>query len=68
MPRVAPYRRPKPASAERLAAEPPAEPPAAFIGALPVLRPATVPAFRVGDYEVGAGFCPRLCGHPGIRY
>ncbi|MDQ2793425.1 MAG: hypothetical protein M3Y12_05385 [Bacteroidota bacterium] len=23
---------------------------------------------RVGDYEVGATFCPRLCGHPGIRY
>ena len=23
---------------------------------------------RVGDYEVGETFCPRLCGHPGIRY
>ena len=27
-----------------------------------------VAAFRVGDYEVGQGFCPRLWGHPGIRY
>ena len=25
-------------------------------------------AFRVGDYEVGEEFCPRLWGHPGIRY
>ena len=23
---------------------------------------------RVGDYEVGETYCPRLCGHPGIRY
>ncbi|MET4074288.1 hypothetical protein [Hymenobacter sp. UYCo722] len=26
------------------------------------------PVLRVGDYEVGETFCPRLCGHPGIRY
>ena len=26
------------------------------------------PLLRVGDYEVGETFCPRLCGHPGIRY
>jgi hypothetical protein len=29
---------------------------------------ATRPVLRVGDYEVGETFCPRLCGHPGIRY
>ena len=27
-----------------------------------------VVAFWVGDYEVGEEFCPRLWGHPGIRY
>ena len=27
-----------------------------------------VVAFRVGDYEVGEESCPRLWGHPGIRY
>ena len=40
----------------------------------PVPIPAEPPGFavrpvlRVGDYEVGETFCPRLCGHPGIRY
>ena len=31
-------------------------------------RMVLVVAFRVGDYEVGEDFCPRLWGHPGIRY
>ncbi|WP_201977669.1 hypothetical protein [Hymenobacter rubidus] len=34
----------------------------------PLLEYVAVSVLRVGDYEVGAGFCPRLCGHPGIRY
>ncbi len=63
-----------------LAEQPPAdEPPAAFRGVsrtlealkyapAPLLEYVAVSVLRVGDYEVGAGFCPRLCGHPGIRY
>jgi len=26
------------------------------------------PVLWMGEYEVGETFCPRLCGHPGIRY
>ena len=41
----------------------------AFINS-PLLAPdfAVRPVLRVGDYEVGETFCPRLYGHPGIRY
>ena len=41
----------------------------AFISS-PLLAPdfAVRPVLRVGDYEVGETFCPRLYGHPGIRY
>ena len=50
------------------AAPVPAEPPA-FISSLPPAAGFAVrPVLRVGDYEVGETFCPRLCGHPGIRY
>jgi hypothetical protein len=27
-----------------------------------------VPAFRVGEYELGFGSCSELCGHPDILY
>lgn len=65
-------RRPKSPAAKPIAEQPVAKPPAAAFSigeqtwflSMRVL----LPAFRVGDYEVGEGFCPRLCGHPGIRY
>ena len=48
--------------------EPPA--PQVMSTAVPYQMLQVVPIvnFRVGDYEVGEGFCPRLWGHPGIRY
>ena len=46
------------------AEEPPAAESAAENGAQ---QPAS-PVFRVGEYEVGEGFCLHLCGHPEIRY
>ena len=56
----------------RALAEPPApiftEPPAFISLPLPAPDFAARPMLRVGDYEVGETFCPRLCGHPGIRY
>ena len=38
--------------------------------AVPYQRLQVVPIvnFWVGDYEVEEGFCPRLWGHPDIRY
>ena len=43
-------------------------PAAALAGGAKVIQLITNPVFRVGDYEVGDGYCPRLHGHPGIRY
>jgi len=43
----------------------PARPPAPA----PLVPPAPpAEALRVGEYEIGPGFCPRLLGHPDIRY
>ena len=45
------------------------EPPAAVrAGEAKVIQLIPALVFRVGDYEVGDGYCPRLHGHPGIRY
>ena len=44
--------------------EPPATAPA---GGAKVIQLMPTPVFRVGDYEVGEGYCPCLHGHPDIR-
>ena len=44
------------------------EPPTAAGSQLPANAFAQRAVLRVGDYEVGETYCPRLCGHPGIRY
>ncbi|MCI1188220.1 hypothetical protein MON38_12390 [Hymenobacter sp. DH14] len=68
MPASIAFRRPKPSlvvAADLFSAE---EPPTAAYP-LPLNKAFAVRAvLRVGDYEVGETFCPRLCGHPGIRY
>ena len=46
----------------------PAEPPGGLGPLPPAPGFAVRPVLRVGDYEVGETFCPRLYGHPGIRY
>ena len=70
MPRSVTVRRPVPAFAvppnSPLAVD---EPPAAGRQAgAKVIQLHPTPVFRVGDYEVGDGYCPRLHGHPDIRY
>ena len=48
--------------------EPPAPPVRSAAAPYQRLQVVSIVNFRVGDYEVGEGFCPRLWGHPGIRY
>jgi hypothetical protein len=43
-------------------------PPPVVESSPPLAAFAVGPVLRVGDYEVGETFCPRLCGHPDIRY
>ena len=67
------FRRPKQSAVAPLAEEPPADEPPAAVLALVALTPwgtvrVAIVAFRVGEFEVGEGFCPLLYGHPGIRY
>ena len=72
MPSLAVIRRTKPsldaaaAAAPLLFEEPPAT--GEFRPMLSWVDAAARPVLRVGDYEVGETPCPRLCGHPGIRY
>ncbi|MGY3088572.1 hypothetical protein ACVWYF_001605 [Hymenobacter sp. UYAg731] len=70
MPRSATSRRPAQPPAVSLdslfaAEEPPA---AARPGGAKVIQLITTPVFRMSGYEVGDGYCPRLHGHPDIRY
>jgi hypothetical protein len=69
MPRLAAFRRVKQsltiASPEDRV---PTEAPSIFAAISRSLESAPMPAFLVGDYQVGEVFCPHLCGHPGIRY
>ena len=67
MPASIAFRRPKPSL---VAADIfPAEEPATVAYLLPLAKAFAIrPVLRVGDYEVGETYCPRLCGHPGIRY
>ncbi|GAB3878093.1 hypothetical protein GCM10028824_39350 [Hymenobacter segetis] len=70
MPRSATVRRLAPAltalPASPLTVEKP--PAAALAGGAKIIQLITTPVFRVGEYEVGDGYCPHLHGHPGIRY
>ncbi|GAB3861070.1 hypothetical protein GCM10028822_39980 [Hymenobacter terrigena] len=68
MPRSATARQLAPAALPNMphaGAEPPA---AARPGGAKTIQLITAPVFRVGEYEVGDGYCPHLHGHPGIRY
>jgi hypothetical protein len=67
MPASSPARRPKP-SLMGADISPAEEPPTALYPLALARDFAVRPVLRVGDYEVGETFCPRLCGHPGIRY
>lgn len=75
MPRSATAHRLTPASAappalSLAAEEPPAAAPASEAKVIPLVPVpvASVLIFRVGNYEVGDGYCPQLHGHPDIRY
>ena len=71
MPRTTSARRAAPTLSQPEAPRPIDEPPAAALAAPAIGQQVQVVValvFRVGEYEVGEGFCPRLCGHPGIRY
>ena len=75
MNRIIRFRRPKQPPVIPAAGQPPAEePPATLAVPVAALAPdpeppaSAVGTFRVGEYEVGEGYCPHLWGHPGIRY
>ena len=68
MPASISLRRPKPSLTVPATDAFPAEEPPTVVYQLPVSGFAVRAVLRVGDYEVGETFCPRLCGHPGIRY
>ena len=70
MPRSTATRRPAhPPAALPDSSSPADEPPAAALpGEAKEVQLISTPVLRVGEYEVGDGYCPRLHGHPGIRY
>ena len=75
MPRSTPARRLTPtfAALPALAVavdEPPAAAPAGEAKVIQFIPTPSIPTpvFRVGNYEVGEGYCPCLHGHPDIRY
>ena len=69
MPASIAFRRAKPSLVVSAAdISPSEEPPTAAYPLALTKAFAMRPVLRVGDYEVGETFCPRLCGHPGIRY
>lgn len=62
-------RRPKPSLVIAGPTAPALAEPPTFSYPVPLTKTFAVwPVLRVGEYEVGETFCPRLCGHPGIRY
>jgi hypothetical protein len=67
MPRSAKPRRSALSTVQPDAALPVEEPPAAGSAAVPD-EAVGAAVLRVGEYQVGEGFCPHLCGHPDIRY